>query len=61
MTPSLATGTYVPPKAGLVTVAAVYQSWSASQSHISPKTAATRRSSWGSRVEPEWGAVAWST
>jgi integrase len=28
------------------------------QGHISPKTAATRRSAWGSRVELHWGDVA---
>jgi hypothetical protein len=53
----LAAGTYVKPKAGQVTVAAVYASWSASQGHISPKTAATRKTTWTSRVEPHWGAV----
>ena len=47
----LATGTYVAPEAGKVTVAAVYASWSAAQGHISAKTAATRRSAWKSRVE----------
>src|ERR1700739_931336 len=58
VTAKLATGTYVAPKAGLVTVGAVYASWSASQGHISPKTAATRRSVWGSRIKPLWGNVA---
>jgi integrase len=56
--PKLATGTYVAPKAGVTTVAAVYTSWSASQGHIAAKTAATRKSAWGSRVEPGWGDVA---
>lgn len=54
----LTTGTYVAPKAGRVTVAAVYASWPASQGHISPKTAATRKSAWNSRVQPQWGDVA---
>ena len=58
ITPSLATGTYVAPRAGRVTVAEMYKSWSAAQGHISAKTAATRRSAWGSRVEPHWGHVA---
>jgi hypothetical protein len=58
ITPALASGTYVAPEAGRVTVAAVYASWSASQGHISPKTAATRRSAWSSRVEPRWGDMA---
>lgn len=58
ITAQFATGTYVKPEAGQVTVAAVYASRSASQGHISPKTAATRRSAWTSRVEPPWGGVA---
>ena len=45
-------------RAGALTLAEVYESWSASQGHISPKTAATRRSAWGSRVDPHWGGVA---
>jgi integrase len=58
VTAKLATGTYVPPRAGAITVAEVYASWSASQGHISPKTAATRKSAWHSRVEPRWGDIA---
>ncbi|WP_231990555.1 site-specific integrase [Mycobacterium sp. 852002-30065_SCH5024008] len=58
VTPKLAAGTYVSPEAGQVTVGAVYESWSKAQSHISAKTAATRKSAWGSRVEPQWGKVA---
>jgi integrase len=46
------------PEAGQVTVATVYASWSASQGHISAKTAATRRNVWKSRVLPQWGDVA---
>ena len=51
-------GTYVPARAGVVTVNGVYESWARAQSHISAKTVATRKSAWCSRVEPEWGAVA---
>jgi integrase len=58
VTAKVATGTYVAPDAGVNTVAEVYESWSASQGHISAKTAATRKSAWHSRVEPQWGAVA---
>ncbi len=54
----MASGSYVPARAGVVTVAAVYESWARAQSHISPKTVATRKSAWCSRVEPQWGAVA---
>ena len=55
VTAKFATGTYIEPSAGRVTVADVYQSWFPAQAHISPKTAASRRSSWTSRVEPQWG------
>jgi hypothetical protein len=58
ITPRLATGTYVTPHAGRVTVAEIYTSWSAVQGNVSAKTAATRRSAWGSRVQPQWGDVA---
>lgn len=53
----LTTGTWVAPEAGRLTVADVYRGWSASQAHIAPKTAATRKSVWTSRVEPQWGRV----
>jgi integrase len=58
VTAKLATGNYVAPRAGLVTVGAVYSSWSASMGHISPKTAATRKSVWNSRVKTHWAGVA---
>jgi integrase len=57
ITSTIVAGTYVTPEAGRATVANVYASWSASQGHISRKTAATRRSTWDSRVEPRWGDV----
>jgi integrase len=57
VTPALATGAYVAPEAGRMTVASVYKSWSASQGHIAPKTAATRRNVWNHRVLPHWGDV----
>ncbi len=50
VTAKFATGTYVAPSAGQVTVADVYQSWFPAQAHISAKTAASRRSAWSSRV-----------
>jgi integrase len=58
VTAPMATGTYVPAQAGVVTVAAVHESWARAQGHISAKTAATRKSAWHSRVEPQWGNVA---
>jgi integrase len=58
VTAPMSTGTYVPPRAGILTAAEVYESWSKSQSHIAAKTAATRKSAWQSRVKPQWGNVA---
>lgn len=58
VTVQLATGTWCPPEAGETTVGEIYAGWSAAQGHISAKTAATRRSAWGSRVQPKWGHVA---
>ncbi|MGA5543517.1 tyrosine-type recombinase/integrase [Mycobacterium sp. NPDC051198] len=58
VTTKFATGTYVTPAAGRVTVGDVYTSWSASQSHISRKTATNRRSSWNYRVEGRWAEIA---
>src|SRR5208337_1516138 len=55
VTAKFATGIYVSPAAGRVTVADIYRSWSSAQAHISAKTAASRRSAWSSRVEPQWG------
>jgi hypothetical protein len=42
----------------VLTVAEVYESWSRSQGHITAKTAATGKSAWHSRVEPQGGEVA---
>src|ERR1700756_2441883 len=41
--PALATGTYVAPESGRLTVGAVYEGWTGAQSHISAKTAGSRR------------------
>jgi integrase len=57
VTAKLATGTYVAPKAGMITVETVFNSWSAGQAHISPKTAEDRRVMWRNHVRPQWGSV----
>lgn len=54
----IATGQWVAPEAGRITVADVYLAWSTSQGHIAAKTAATRKSVWDSHVRPRWGTVA---
>jgi len=57
VTAKLATGTYVAPRAGQISVEAVYTSWSASRGHISLKTATSQRSYWRTHVRPQWGEV----
>jgi integrase len=57
VTAKLASGTYVAPQAGLITVVAIYESWSAAQVHLAPKTAALRTSVWVTHVKPKWGSV----
>jgi integrase len=58
VTARLVTGTYVAPKAGLVTVAEVYASWSVAAAHLSAKTVAVRHGAWTNRVAPHWQNVA---
>jgi len=55
VTTKLATGTYVTPEAGLITVEAVYDAWSGTQVHLAPTTAALRSSTWITHVKPQWG------
>jgi integrase len=55
VTAKLATGTYLAPEAGLITVAAVYEAWSATQVHLARKTLALRASMWVTHVKPKWG------
>lgn len=57
VTAKLATGTYIAPQAGLITVEAIYESWSAAQVHLAPTTAALRGSVWVTHVKPKWGRV----
>ena len=55
VTAKLATGTYVAPRAGLITVEEMYASWSATQGHLSPSTIRTRHSAWLIHIRPQWG------
>ena len=57
VTAKLATGTYITPEAGAVTVREVFESWSKSQGHVAARTAANRVGAWNIRVEPVWGDV----
>jgi integrase len=57
ITAKFATGTYISPEAGKVTVEEVYESWERSQGHIKARTAAARRGTWNNRVAPVWATV----
>ena len=55
VTAKLATGTYVAPRAGLITVGEMYASWSTTQGHLSLSTTKTRCSAWRNHVRQRWG------
>jgi integrase len=55
VTAKLATGTYVAPRAGLLTVEEMHTSWSTTQGHLSPSTTKTRCSAWRNHVLQRWG------
>lgn len=55
VTAKFATGTYIEPAAGRVTVSVIFASWFPTQAHISAKTKASRQSAWNCHVEPRWG------
>ena len=56
VTAKLATGTYVAPRAGLMTVEEVYTSWSASQGHLARKHVSDAATAHGViHVRPRWG------
>jgi integrase len=57
VTTKLSTGSYVAPRAGLVTVEEMYTSWLTTQGHLAPGTAATRRSAWRLHIVPRWGQM----
>jgi hypothetical protein len=57
ITAKFATGTYIAPEAGKVTVEEVYKSWERSQGHVKGRTAAARRGAWKNRVAPVWAEV----
>ena len=61
VTAKLATGTYVAPRAGLITVEEMYASWSASRGHISPRRP-RRGAAHGATMSARGGAdCLWST
>lgn len=51
------TGTYVAPRAGLVTVGELHAKWIGTQGHLKATTVATREITWSAHVEPRWSSV----
>lgn len=51
-------GSYVTPKAGLVTVEHMYEEWLTQQAHAADSTTARRESAWETWVCKDWGTVA---
>lgn len=52
-----ATGTWIDPQAGKVTVGSLYESWLATQGHIKATTLHNLELNWARHVEPRWRAV----
>lgn len=53
----VASGTWVDPRAGRVTVGTLYPSWRDGQTHIKATTKATRLTAWNAHVKERWEAV----
>lgn len=51
-----AAGDIVDPRAGRITLAAVYRSWMASRVDLSPKVRRGYEDNWRNRIEPRFGA-----
>lgn len=58
VTTKLVSGTYVPPRAGLITVGEMHAKWVGTQGHLKATTVATREFTWAAHVQPRWSAVA---
>ncbi|WP_018178749.1 site-specific integrase [Jongsikchunia kroppenstedtii] len=51
---TIATGGYVDPRSGQVTVGVLYPQWMAGSARIKATTRATREVTWGKHVKPHW-------
>jgi integrase len=58
ITAAQVTGSYVAPKAGLITVGDVHAKWVGTQGHLKATTVSTRAVTWSAYVEPRWSTVA---
>ena len=58
ITAAQVTGTYVAPRAGLLTVGAQHAKWVGTQGHLKATTVSTRTVTWSAHVETRWSAVA---
>ncbi len=55
---SLGNGTYVSPSAGRITIAALYETWSADRTRVKSTTVAKSTSAWTAHVGPKWAETA---
>jgi integrase len=58
ITAAQVTGSYVAPKAGLISVGDLYAKWLGTQGHLKATTVATRKYTWSAHVEQPWYQVA---
>jgi hypothetical protein len=58
VTTAVVTGSYVDPRAGLVTVGELHTKWVGTQGHLKTTTVATRAVTWSAHVEPRWARMA---
>jgi integrase len=54
----VASGQWIDPRSGRVTVATIYADWLAGLAHVKATTKATRETTWAAHVEPRWAATA---
>jgi integrase len=57
VTTKLVSGSYVPPRAGLITVGELHATWVGTQGHLKATTVATREFTWAAHVQSRWSAV----
>jgi integrase len=55
---AMATRSYVPPRAGMITVGELHAKWVGTQGHLKATTVATREFTWARHVEGRWSGVA---
>lgn len=57
VTSTIVTGTYVAPKAGMVTISVIHEQWLKTQAHVKESTKAARASAWSVHVRDRWSGI----